>query len=329
MTSKHKLGLKILMVTLGLTLGLSTFSGCFGDKDTLKYADGSWDSIQIQNRIAAFITEHGYGYEPEFIPGETITIIEGIRRGDMDIYFEGVPAQMPEVFDELIDSGDAVNLGISFSPGTWQGWLVPTYMIEDGLLPEGVSVSDMPQYWELFKDPEVPTKGRFYSCIPGWMCQEINIIKMEAYGLTDTYNIFEPGSGAALATSMIAAYEKHEPWFGYYWTPTEILAKLDMTALEEPELSEERWDVDTSTYESAFPILANYIMVTDTLPDELVEFLNQFELENDHLNKALGYMMDTEGEPQDAGEWLVAEYQSLWSQWVPSDVAAKVKAALP
>ena len=40
-------------------------------------------------------------------------------------------------------------------------------------------------------------------------------------------------------------------------------------------------------------------------------------------------MMDTGGEPQDAGEWLVAETESLWSQWVPSDVAARVRAALP
>jgi hypothetical protein len=32
---------------------------------------------------------------------------------------------------------------------------------EDGLLPEGFSVFDMPDYWELFKGPEDPGKGCF------------------------------------------------------------------------------------------------------------------------------------------------------------------------
>jgi glycine betaine/proline transport system substrate-binding protein len=72
------------------------------------------------------------------------------------------------------------------------------------MAPELKSVFDLPKYWELFKDPEDPSKGRFHSCIPGWSCKIVNDKKFDVYGIKKTYNILQPGSGPALAASMAA-----------------------------------------------------------------------------------------------------------------------------
>ena len=52
----------------------------------------------------------------------------------------------------------------------------------------------MKEHWELVKDPEDPTKGVFINSVIGWACTEINWVKLEAYGLTEYYNIIDTGS---------------------------------------------------------------------------------------------------------------------------------------
>jgi glycine betaine/proline transport system substrate-binding protein len=194
--------------------------------------------------------------------------------------------------------------------------------------PDLKSVFDMPKYWELFKDPEDPSKGRFYSCIPGWSCKIINDKKFDAYDLRKYYNIMEPGSGPALAASMEAAYKRGKPWIGYYWAPTWVLGKLDMTQLEEPAYDKAIFE---STAACAYPAVKCDIIVHKKLPEwapDVVEFLKNYETTLEINNKFLAYMQDSKSKPQGAALWFLKNYESLWTQWVPADVAAKVKAAM-
>ena len=330
MTKKHKPGIKLLLVALGAILILTSFVGCVTEpeKPTLIFADFNWDSAQLHNRIAAFILEHGYGYESELVPGESIPLITALERGDVDVVMEWFLEGALEAYEKAIASGEVVDLGPNF-PDTWQGWLVPTYMIEDGDLPEGFSVFDMADYWELFKDPEDPTKGRFINSIPGWVSTGSNSEKLVAYGLTDYYTDFLAGSDAALSGSMVGAYEKHDPWIGYYWSPTWVLGKLDMTKVVEPPYDKEVWD---TTHACAYPagpanILVN-VGLQDTAPD-VVEFLRNYGTTLVQNNEALLYMQENEATTEDAAVWFLQEYESIWTQWVPADIASKVKDALP
>ncbi|MEA3442638.1 MAG: ABC transporter substrate-binding protein [Chloroflexota bacterium] len=335
---KCKKVIKILAVALcGFVLSLSLI-GCAPTptptptptpKPTLIFGDLSWDSIQVHDRIAAFIAEHGYGYEVEFVAGETAPIWAGLRRGDVNIDMESWTENVQKVYDEAIGSGDCVDLGSNF-PDSWQGWLVPTVMIENGDLPEGVSVKDMSQYWELFKDPEDPTKGRFVNSIPGWLCTDINSEKLKAYGLDKYYTDFLAGSDAALSGSMAAACQKGEPWFGYYWSPTWVLGKLDMTPIEEPPFDQAEWDA--KTYGCAFsPTQVNIIVNSSLMEDapDIVAFLKNYETTCEQNNKVLAYMQENKASTEDAALWFLKEYEPLWTEWVPADVASKVKAALP
>jgi glycine betaine/proline transport system substrate-binding protein len=278
--------------------------------------------------------KHGYGYEVEYLPGETIPLFAGLARGDIDINMEVWVENQQEAFDKAIAAGQVLDLGSNF-PDSWQGWLVPTYVIKGDpkrgikpMAPYLKSISDMPKYWKLFKDPEDPEKGRFYSCIPGWECEKINEKKFRAYGLDKYFNIFLPGSDAALNGSMAAAYMKGKPWFGYYWAPTWPLGKYDMTPLEEPPFEKKAWSED---YACAYPAVKVNIAVNAGLQKrapEIVAFLKNYETTQAMANKFLAYMRDTKANTQAAALWFLKNYEDVWHGWVPSDVKNKVVAAL-
>lgn len=88
------------------------------------FGDVSWDSVQVHNRIMAFIIENGLdGYEANFIAGDTLPIINGIVQGDVDVDMESWHSNFPEVYAEGIASGDIIDLGANM-PDAPQGWWV-------------------------------------------------------------------------------------------------------------------------------------------------------------------------------------------------------------
>jgi len=336
MTKRKNYIFKVVVLFFGISLLLLPFSSyANAASKKLVIADLSWDSVQVHNRITGFILENGYSYAVQYMPGNTIALFAGTERGDVDINMEVWVENQQEAIDKALAAGTVLDLGSNF-PDSWQGWLVPTYVIKGDakrgikpMAPNLKSISDMPTYWKLFKDAEDPSKGRFYSCIPGWECEKINEKKFKAYGLDKFYNIFLPGSDPALSGSMAAAYKKGEPWFGYYWAPTWPLGKYDMTPIEEPPYSDSIWN---KNYACAYPSVRVNIFVNAGLEKkapEVVAFLKKYETTQAIANKFLAYMQDNKANTQEAALWFLKNYDDLWTTWVPADVAKKVKAALP
>ena len=342
MNRKPKFVLRVLMAVTAAALLSMLLAGCTSPapepeptKEKLVIADLGWESAQVYNRVAGFIIENGYGHEVEYLPGETIPLFQGVVMGDIDFELECWVVNQQEAYDKAMADGDVIDLGICF-PDSWQGWLVPTYVIEgdadrgiEASAPDLKSVEDLPEYWDLFPDPENPSKGIFYSCIAGWECEKINEAKFEAYGLNDTYNIFLPGSGAALLASMASAYEKGEPWLGYYWSPTWPLGKYDLTPIEEPAYDEAVWN---DNYGCAYPNVETHIVANSSLPDkapEVVEFLESWDSTAAQANDFLAFMEETGGTTEEAAIYFLTEHESVWTEWVPTDIADDVKAALP
>lgn len=327
---------KLFVVLLVLVTSLGFFT-VHGLAQPLVFVDWSWDSALVHNRIAGFIAKHGYGYEVDYLFADTVPGIHGMRRGDIDISMETWVDNIQEIWDEAIADGSLIDLGPNF-PNAPQGWYVPTYMIEgdpergiEPVAPGLKSVHDLADHWELFRDPENPRKGRFYNGVTGWVVSEHNVTRLNTYGLDQYYEIFYPGSQAALDSSIMRAYDRGEPWFGYYWEPTWIMGSLDMTMLEEPPYTDACWDEDDGDYGCAFPAVAVRVAVNSALPErapELVEFLKNYETELSHTNEALAFMELEGGTVEDAAVWFLTEYEDLWTPWVPADVADKVKAAL-
>lgn len=305
-----------------------------GNKKTLVFADAGWDSIRFHNDVAAFIIEKGYGYKTDVIPGSTAATFTGFRNGDIDIYMEVWTENIMDLYKESLDKGEILEVSTNFDDNA-QGLYVPTYVIKgdsargiEPMAPDLKTVADLAKYKDVFKDPEDPGKGRIYGSPSGWEVDKILQEKVKTYGLDKTFNYFGPGSDSALGASIASAVEKGEPWVGYYWEPTWVIGKYNMTLLGDEPYSDEKWGNGYACEWPSQPVtVAVYKDMPETAP-EVVEFLKNYKTSSKVTSEALAYMMENNVETKDAAMWFLKEYEDMWIKWVPAEVADKVKAEL-
>ena len=287
------------------------------------FADLSWDSAMVHNRIVAYIIENGLEneYIADFVPGGTVPSVTGLANGDIDIDMESWHSNFRDVYEKYIGSGDIVDLGKNLPDGP-QGWYVPRYVIEgdksrgiEPLAPGLKTSDDLPQYWELFRDPEDPKKGLIYLGISGWAVTDSNEKYFEEQGLDSHFNKAIPGSAAAVAATMDSAYRRGEAWVGYWWEPTSIMGRLDMYMLPDTRL----------------PPADINILVNKDLPGrapDVVEILKKYTTTVEMNNEFLAAKEEMELDSAGAAIWFLKNRESVWTKWVDADVASRVKAAL-
>jgi glycine betaine/proline transport system substrate-binding protein len=101
-----------------------------------------------------------------------------------------------------------------------------------------------------------------------------------------------------------------------------------MTRLEEPAYDAEIWN---TTHACAYPANKVNICMNTEFKDENPEvatFLGKYTTNTQMINEILSYMQDNSASTQQAAEYFLKNYQSVWTQWVPADIADKVTAAL-
>ena len=176
----------VLAVMAGVFL-LTGSSVLWARGEAVKFADFSWESVQLHNRIAGFIIEKGFGKPVEYLFVESLPGLMGIERGDIQLSMEGWVDNVPEFWAKAQEKGDMISLGKNF-PDSPQGWYVPTFVIKEtpngGLSPwRRISVPwrDLARYAHLFADPEDPEKGRFLNGPTGRNVSSKNVQRLKAY----------------------------------------------------------------------------------------------------------------------------------------------------
>ena len=295
------------------------------DRPTIIFSDLNWTSSEIQVRAAAFIVEHGYGYDVDMVAGDTTSLFQGLINGDTNVTMEIWPSQQPWI-DELEDPTIIEILGDSLDTN-WEGWVVPQYVKDEN--PGLVSVSDLPDYMELFVTADSRGKARFVDCVPGWACEQVNGNKVVAYGLEDVLELIKPGSGAALFEDLESTYNRGEAWLGYIWGPTKPTATLDLYRLEEPEWSEECWNSDQGcAYPDSEVRIAVHRDLLEGAPD-IVDFLLAWDFAASVQVESEIWLAENNATPDEAAIWyLVVNNVDVWAAYVPADVAERVEAAL-
>ena len=282
------------------------------------------------------ILQKGYGRQTDFIFAESLPGFMGMERGDADFSMEGWVDNLLDYWEKVTKNGKMVSLGTNF-PDAPQGWYVPTYMIKGdeargirAVAPDLKSVADLPKYWELFKDPENPKKGRLLNGPAGWKVTSINEMKIKGYGLDKHYSAFSAGSETALSTAIKRAYDRGEPVLAYYWEPTWVMGLLDMTKLEEPPYDEKLWN-DENLYACAIPSVRVLVVANTKFAEanpDIAAFLKNYSTTLEQNNKVLGFMFEEKADTQKAAVWFLKNFGDVWKSWVPADVAEKVSAAL-
>ncbi|HZK85608.1 MAG TPA: ABC transporter substrate-binding protein [Desulfosporosinus sp.] len=329
------IGILIFVLSVGLVgCGAAKDETANKEKPTLVLADPGWDSVQFHNSVVQFIIEKGYGYKAEVVSGSSPITVAAFIKGDIDIFTELWTDNIRDIYDSAIKDGSIKEVSMNFDDNA-QGLYVPTYLIKGDpakgikpLAPDLKSIQDLPKYWELFKDQEVPTKGRMYGSPPGWVVDTILQAKIKTYGLDKTYNYFSPGSDTALSTSLSKAYEEGKPWLGYYWEPTWIMGKYDMTLLADTPFDEALWKDGYKCEFAPCDVTVGVSKGMETKAPDIVEFLSHYETSNALTNDALAYMQDNKADVDETAIWFLKTHTDLWTPWVPSEVADKVNAAL-
>ncbi len=308
------------------------------DCGTVTIADMNWNSATLIANVDRFILEHGYGCDAELIPGDTVpTGTSIIEKGKPDV----VPELWTNAIKDAIEKGVAENrlriAGKAFADGGEEGFWVPKYLVDQD--PSLATIEGIKANAKLFENPEDPDTSAFIGCPAGWTCQLTAGHNFEALKLAEAgFELVDPGSSAGLSGTIARAYERQQPWFGYYWAPTAVLGKYDMVKVDFGTGVDEAYFLSCTTQETCPPTQATMWpplpVHTVTTADfaskapQAYEYLSMRSFTNDQMNQLLAWMEENQADGDIAMEHFLTQYESIWSAWVSESVVAKVKQAL-
>ena len=309
-----------------------------------RLGDFDWSSANIHTAITTFILEKGYGCEVSVTKGSTTPIMAAHYDGQLDVITEVWYDNIIGNYKPHEEAGTIIHMGTN-TPDSQQAFYVDKATADKYNLK---SVDDMkdPKIAALFKDPEDPSKGRMTSCISGWTCYTVNLVKQKEYGLDKYYTNFDPGSGGALDAAIAGAFAKKKPIFTYYWAPTGLMGKVDLVRLTEPKFNQKCWDdmsvvvedIKANGPDAYKPscaceyrdmALTKSVLATwaKSHPKEN-EFIGKYTIPTAVVNKMLAFYEDESGGDMEATAIEFLKTETMWKDWVPADVAKKVSAAL-
>jgi len=220
-----------------------------------------------------------------------------------------------------------------------EGWWVTPGTLKRH--PEFKTVLDILKRPDLFPDKEDPSKGAFIGCPAGWGCQLSNQSLFRAFEMEKKgWVLVDPGSQAGLDASMAKAAQRDENWLGYYWSPTAPVGKYKMQLMDfgVPFAGSENWDgcvalgpeKCSDPKPSAWTESVVQTIVTPeikSMPNVMTYFGKRI-YPGPIMNGMLVYMEENQATGPDAALEFLEKHESIWTKWVSSDVASKVKKSL-
>ncbi len=322
-----------------LTLLMATASAQADETcGTVTIADMNWSSATLMGHIDRFILQHGYDCEAEMVPGDTMpTGTSMIEKGEPDIAPELWSNSLKDALARGVAEKRLRIAGQSLSDGGEEGFWVPRYMVEKD--PSLATIDGVIANAKLFEHPEDPDQSAFIGCPSGWNCQISGGNLFRALKLDEAgFELIDPGSSAGLSGSIARAYERQEPWFGYYWAPTAVLGKYPMVKVDfGTGVDEEHYLNCISQAEcqapkpTMYPPSAVQTVTTEdfaTRAPMAFDYLAKRAFKNVQMNELLAWMEDNQADGDIAMEHFLQNYESTWTPWVPKAVADKVRQAL-
>ena len=298
--------------------------------ETIVFGYPTWDSIQIQTRIAQYIVERGYGYRTETADGSTLALIAALRRGDVDVLMELWLPRQDERWNEALNDGTAVRLGTSFGDHWQSAFVIPDYLQEQYPGLDNVEDLKNPRYRSLFATATSDGKAHLVSCVRSWDCAGDNDAQVEGYSLSNHVEIFNPSSSDALDASLLNAYTNREPWLGFQWATNRVALRLDLVRLSEPPYSDRCWNTTKSCgYEEDTIVIAGSSAVPASVPD-ISAMLGKWNFDVDTVYKEIARWRfdNADADINATALWWLNNRGSIWSQWVTDEAAASIQSAL-
>ncbi len=299
--------------SMAAAIALTASAGAYADCGDVSVGAMGWASGEALAAVTQFVLEQGYGCNVTVIPTDTVPAVTSLaENGDPDVVPEVWTNGSP-VYAELVEAGKVVSAAKTFSNGGEEGWWIPTYLADKH--PELKTIEG------ILANPEL-VDNRFHNCPVGWGCRNINDNLSKVFGFeANGVELFNHGSGANLAASIAAAFEDQAPWLGYYWGPTAVLGKYEMTRVTLGEINQEFYlastvpDADESTLGvTDFPASPVYNAMTTAFMErepEVAEFISNMVMPNDVVSKMLAWKDENNASADETAAWLITNYKDM------------------
>jgi len=326
--------LSLLAVAGGLIYSGTAHAEDCGD---ITIAEMNWASAGAMAQIDRIILAEGYGCDVELITGDTVpTFTSMVEKSEPDIAPEIWINSVRAPLEKAVNEGSLIIGGKVLKEGGVQGFWIPSKTAEEHDLK---TVDDVLARPDLFPGAEDKSKGAFFTCPTGWDCGPISENLLSAWNAEDKgFEVVPTGSAAGLDGSMARAVERGEGWFGYYWGPTAMLGKYDMTRLDfAVPYDEAEWARCTSQRDCTDPKKNDwlpgevYSIVTSDFADKAgigLDYVKTRSWDNATASKVLAWMEENQANTEDGAYYFLENFEDVWTDWVPADVAEKVKAAI-
>ena len=289
----------------------------------------SWESIDLNNAIVSYILEKGYDYRVETVSGTEYILKETIEESAIDILMEYWIYDFKS-YDKKINNDLIEEVSVNFSDPI-EGVYIPKYMIygdeERGIkasTPGLKYLKDLPKYKDAFVTVE-GEKPKLYTSAKEWGAYEVLDKKYRGYGINKNFEIIMPINDVFLSKTGTAAYKKGEPWVGFYWEPSEMIAINDFIRLEEEPYSE---DIFISTGLCNFPNKKVTVVVSTNLKKEkqdVYEFLKNYKMNKELIKEMIIVDNKVGGNKREFAREFLKENTELWEKWVTKDAYNKIK----
>jgi len=307
-------------------------------------ASQNWASAELMAEVDKVILENGYGCEVELIPGATMPTFASMdEKGAPDMNPEQWANAVYEPLNKSVAEGRLVIANKAPITGLGEGWWITPGTIEKHPEIKGMTALEILEHPEWFPFKEDPSKGAFVGCPAGWGCQLANANLFKAFEMEKKgWVLVDPGSAAGLDGSIAKAAESGNPWLGYYWSPTSIVGKYSLIHLDfgVPYAGDENWNgcIVKPEQECADPKPSAWIesevntIITTKFAkqggEDIVKYIGNRTYPGTVMNGMLVWMADNQAGGSDAAIEFLSKHEDVWSKWVSSDVANKVKAGL-
>ena len=333
--------LKTILFSALLVFGMNSFANACGK---LVIAEQNWASAELMANVDKIILEEGYGCDVELVPGATMPTFTSMND-------KGTPDMNPEqwanaVYTPLKKAVSEKRLIIANKApitGLGEGWWLNPAALKKHPELKGMTAVQILERPDLFPDKEDPSKGAFMGCPAGWGCQLANANLYRAFEMEKKgWKLIDPGSAAGLDGSIAKASDSNEPWFGYYWNPTSMVGKYNLQPVDfgVPFAGRDNWDncITLAEQDCASPkptawtksevnsiVSANF---AKTGGKDVLSYVEKRTYPGTVMNGMLVYMADNQAKGSDAAVEFLIKHEDVWTKWVSSDAAKKIKKSL-
>jgi glycine betaine/proline transport system substrate-binding protein len=301
-------------------------------------AEMNWSSAAVAAHLDKIVLEEGFGCRVSLVPGETITTFNAMNeKGAPDIAPEfWVNSVRPQLEKAVAEARLTIGAEI-LEDGAVEGWWIPKFVADAH--PEIKTVQQALANPKLFPAENNPSMGAVTGCPSGWSCRFSTANLFRALDASEKgFTLVSPASAEALDQSIAEAFETKTGWLGYYWAPTAILGKYQMVKLSfNVPHDKSDWDACTvvpdcpSPKINSYPTSQAFTIVTRqfaTKSEAAMDYIKKREWTNLTVNSLLAWQSDNKRTNEETARHFLQTMPEIWTKWVPSDVAERIKASL-